>query len=592
MYCVACVSRAGKTGAALVTAGFAVALMLAGAAPAYAIPSPELVVGSLSSISQLIALGSALLGGGAAAFGARALSRGKGATVSPWPVRIAFGFMIVFAASAALNTYQYITQRNENQSRLEANLQRPMPNIGGQALDPTLKEVSYGEQLRHPRGISTADLEKVVEAKARGEANDFILLDIRESAETEMGTLPGAQIVRFPDIAKANLDLAGKKPIVFCHNGNRGYETCEALAKLGIDCRFLVGGLEKWLVEGRSLTGLKARTLADLRAVPSYKNQSVLLDTPAVHDLIDNENAVFVDVRYPGEFASSPLPGAINLPIRPTPTNQLKSRIAQLPHRPIVAPCYDRRSCFFAEVLGLELDRAGLDFRGRYTVPSEYFTTSPPRPYIKEWLAEAHKSWWAKAADALAATLSAAANHTGLIAAILLLALLSRLMVLPVSMKSERDQIKSHALADELSALKAKLKSDPRRLARAMSSFYKRNGLTPVRNLLGLLFLPVMALSVTAVQHAASEHGGGQLWIPNIAERDPMLVLPVLFAALIALYLDVAFARTRVQRALIWLITLPVLTATGTLLSAAADVYMIASAALLLVQRAIVSGQF
>src|SRR3954467_7179164 len=78
MYCVACVSRAGKTGAALVTAGFAVALMLAGAAPAYAIPSPELVVGSLSSISQLIALGSALLGGGAAAFGARALSRGKG----------------------------------------------------------------------------------------------------------------------------------------------------------------------------------------------------------------------------------------------------------------------------------------------------------------------------------------------------------------------------------------------------------------------------------------------------------------------------------------------------------------------------------
>src|SRR4051812_44373429 len=104
MFRVPCVSRAGKTGAALV--GVAVAMMVAGADPAYAIPSPELVVGSLSSISQLIALGSAILGGGAAAFGARALSRGKGAKVSPWPVRIAFGFMIVFAASAALNTYQ------------------------------------------------------------------------------------------------------------------------------------------------------------------------------------------------------------------------------------------------------------------------------------------------------------------------------------------------------------------------------------------------------------------------------------------------------------------------------------------------------
>ena len=64
MYRVACVSRAGNTGAAVVTAGFAIALMVAGAEPAYAIPSPELVVGSLSSISQLIALGSAILGGG------------------------------------------------------------------------------------------------------------------------------------------------------------------------------------------------------------------------------------------------------------------------------------------------------------------------------------------------------------------------------------------------------------------------------------------------------------------------------------------------------------------------------------------------
>ena len=158
-------------------------------------------------------------------------------------MRIAFGFMIVFMASAALNTYQYTTQRNERQTRLEANLQRPMPNIAGKSLDATLKEVSYGDQLKHPRGIATGDLEALLNAKMRGERDDVIFLDIRESAETEMGTLPGAQIVRFPDIAKAKLDLAGKTPILFCHNGNRGFETCEALAKLGIDCRFLVGGL-------------------------------------------------------------------------------------------------------------------------------------------------------------------------------------------------------------------------------------------------------------------------------------------------------------------------------------------------------------
>ena len=97
---------------------------------------------------------------------------------------------------------------------------------------------------------------------------------------------------------------------------------------MGIDCRFLIGGLEKWLVEKRPLTGLKARTLSDLRAVPAHRNQSVLLDTNQVRELMEKENAVFVDARYPGEFKSDHLPNAINLPIRPTPTAEFKAKIA------------------------------------------------------------------------------------------------------------------------------------------------------------------------------------------------------------------------------------------------------------------------
>src|SRR3954447_10065277 len=44
----------------------AFALCLLGTGQAFAIPSPELVVGSFVSISQLFALASAILGGGAA----------------------------------------------------------------------------------------------------------------------------------------------------------------------------------------------------------------------------------------------------------------------------------------------------------------------------------------------------------------------------------------------------------------------------------------------------------------------------------------------------------------------------------------------
>jgi rhodanese-related sulfurtransferase/membrane protein insertase Oxa1/YidC/SpoIIIJ/phosphohistidine swiveling domain-containing protein len=565
----------------------AVALCLVGTGSAFAIPSPELIVGSFTSISQLFALGSALLGGGAAVATMRMRTRGAQTRTS---LAVLLGALVVLVASLGLNVYQYLSQSADRQARLEATLTRPMPNLGGKSLDPDLKEASYDEQLRHPRGISTEDAEKLLAETLRGQHPDVVFLDIRESAEAEMGSLPGAVRVRFPDIVSSKLDLAHKKPIVFCHNGNRGFETCAKLAAMGIDCRFLVGGLEKWLVEQRSLTGLDARTLDDLRALPSYRNQTVLLDTSEVHKLVDEQGAVFVDVRYPGEFASGALPGAINLPIRPTPTEALKTRIAQLPHQPIVVPCYDRRSCFFAEVLGLELTRAGYDYRGKYTLPWEYFTASKPRPYIQEWLEQAHKSWWTKASEHLADAIVRLGGWIGIVPAILLLAILSRLLVLPFSVKAERDQIKSRAVADELAALKQRLAGDGPRLTRAIGRFYQRHGLTPMRNLIALLFLPIMALALTAVQRAVSTDSEPLGWIVDLSERDRWFVLPIAFAGLITLYIDMAFVRSRTQRIGLWAAVFPLFIATGALFSAGTDVYLVMSAALLIVQRLCVNG--
>jgi membrane protein insertase Oxa1/YidC/SpoIIIJ/rhodanese-related sulfurtransferase/phosphohistidine swiveling domain-containing protein len=585
--CVASTAGGGNLRCVSVRLAVGAAVVLAGTGSAFAIPSPELIVGSFTSISQLFALGSALLGGGAAVATMRMRARGAQTRTA---FAILIGALVVLVASLGLNVYQYTSYAAEKQTRLEATLMRPMPRAGGLSLDPTLKEVSYDDQLKHPRGISTGDAEKLLAETLRGEHPDVVFLDIRETAEAEMGSLPGATRVRFPDITSAKLDLAHKKPIVFCHNGNRGYETCARLAEMGIDCRFLVGGLEKWLVEKRSLTGLNARTLDDLRALPSYPNQTVLLDTPDVHKLVARDGAIFVDVRYPGEFATGALPGAINLPIRPTPSEALKARIAQLPHKPVIAPCYDRRSCFFAEVLGLELMRAGYDYRGKYTLPWEYVLPSTPRPYIQEWLDEAHRGWWTKASDALADALVWLGGWIGVVPAILLLALLSRLLVLPFSVKAERDQIKSRAVADELAALKARLKGDAPRMTRAISRFYRQHGLTPMRNLVALLFLPIMAIALTAVQRAVATDGEPLGWIVDLSARDRWFVLPIVFAGLITLYIDMAFVRTRTQRLGVWAAVCPVFIATGALFSAGTDIYLVMSAALLIVQRLYVSG--
>ncbi len=86
--------------------------------------------------------------------------------------------------------------------------------------------------------------------------------------------------------------------------------------------------------------------------MPRHRNQGALLDTPQVRDLVEYEEAVFVDPRHPGEFAAGHLPGAVNLPLQSTPTAALKRTLSDLPKRPIIVPCYDRRSCAFGEVLG------------------------------------------------------------------------------------------------------------------------------------------------------------------------------------------------------------------------------------------------
>lgn len=311
------------------------------ATAAAAIPSPELVIGSAASISQLFAFGTALIGGGAVLAGRRA------GAVNKYDIRarkrmLIVGSSLFFVALilAGLNIFQYQNAKQERLSRLQATLNRPAVIV-----DTNLRETSFSDQS----SISTQEAAK---ALAGG---DVLFIDVRETAENQMGTIPGARHIRFPDVDLDDPRFEGRQVILLCHNGNRSSETCEKLAALGIDCRFIIGGIEKWIVEGRPFTDETVRTLSDLRAIPEYANRDQLLDTPDVSTLVAEQGVQFIDVRYPGDFAQGHLPGAINLPMRATPTDELASLIAALPDKPIVAACYDRRGCFISQVLGYEL---------------------------------------------------------------------------------------------------------------------------------------------------------------------------------------------------------------------------------------------
>jgi rifampicin phosphotransferase len=559
------------------TGVLALGVWLVSCAQAHAIPSPELIVGSLSSLSQLGALLAATLGGGALL----ASARGNHAAKSARRAWIAVGALgLVAGLLAGILVWHIADRAADRQARLEATLLRPARQPGQQIADPTLKELSFRDQQKHPLGMTTSDAAHVLGSPSH------MMVDVREDAEIEMGSLPGVKPIRFPDFNAEDPAYQGKTLVFFCHNGNRSHETCEALKAKGIDCRFIVGGLEKWVVEKRAMTGLQSRTLADLRAIPTYPNRDRLLDTPEVKTLITRDNAQIVDVRYPGEFATGHLPAAVNIPLRRLSRVDLDQQLTSLPRTPVILPCYDRRSCFFAEVMGLELTRAGHAVAGRYTEPFAYFVPAPRPPHVEAWIADTNRSLWQKARDSLTAGVLRVANIMGLPLALLLLALASRFAILPFAIKSERDQMIAQMTAHEVDALKSRLSNDPIRLRRALSDYAKRHNLTPLRNLAALAFLPVLALSVLAAGDAAKAKPVALAWVPDLAAPDPRVALPLMFAALFTLYCIAAIARTQRQALLTAVIAIPTLAIMTAKLPAAAALYLNISAALLIAQRA------
>ncbi|PRZ46163.1 PEP/pyruvate-binding domain-containing protein [Tritonibacter scottomollicae] len=550
---------------------------------AHAIPSPELVLGSVSSLSQILAVVVATVSGFGAIIASRLGLKSRNGN-RRYPAKTITALVLVAAGLGFANHWQWQQHKSDELQRLQATLVRPAQFDGTEIKDATLKETSYTAQETHPQGITTTDAARLL---GQGRVKFY---DIRETAENAMGTLPGATHVRFPDFRQSPPVAPGDQVVLFCHNGNRSSETCAELAKLGIDCRFISGGIEKWIVEGRPFSDSRVQSLSDLRAIPEYPNKSRLLSTADFTSLINADALQIVDTRYPGDFETGHLPGAINIPLRALTTEDLEHRIAQLRDVPTVAACYDRRSCFMSQVLGLELTQAGIPFEGRYTVPWEYFVAPAPKPHVANWLSEQQTGLWDRAVQALSDALLWGHNRAHFLVSLLVLALMSRVLVLPIALKSERDQITLRAHKPALEDLKSRLAHDPMRKARAIRAFYADLGLTPMRNMAALLFLPVMMLGLQAAEHASGGIKEGFLWISDLGAPDPTWIAPVLTCLLAGVYLLLAIAKSR-RSGILWVcLGVPALFVLTMGLSAAGNLYLCISLLGLLAQYLYVSG--
>ena len=506
----------------------ALGFQLVCASPLWAIPSPDLVINFFASTAQLLGLATVVLGGLAASSRRR---HGKtGRRGSPWAFRIV---LALFLVSLAANLLQFSLNLDERNARLTTNLWRSSQEEGKPVGDVNLKSLSFSDQEKHPNGVSTDEIAKITE-----NPDVYNLIDVREPEEAEMGMIRGAWHRRYPDLQadRTGLVKEGKETILLCESGNRSSELVGVFATEKIPCKFMVGGYEKWVAEGRPLHGEQPRTGGEIRDIPDYPNKLTLLDTPEVVALVEKEEAIFVDVRYPGDFALGHLPKALNLPMRKMKKDELAAGLAAIPRKPVIAPCYDKRSSFFGMVLGLRLHRLGYDFRGRYTVPHEYAVLPKEKEHVAQWKEQQQgKTLLATAAKPLDAALNALDEWTGHLAvAIVLLVIILRLAFLPLTLKSDRDTLIGRKIAPRIRELKAKLADDPGRLARAVTTIQRREGMRPGRNAMASVCqLIVFLLLFNVVNNASKSSDQGVAWIPSLASADPLYILPVLVSVLI-----------------------------------------------------------
>ena len=572
---------------------YSASLLMLCSSTAWAIPSPDLVINLTASLAQVAGIASVLMGG---LFVSRKKPARRGA--QPQGNRTLFvGVIGVLAVSAILNVWQFARQSDFRAQQLSANLYRKATENGKEVGGVSLKTLSVSEQVNSNRGISTEELSSMYGLEntrtIRQPMSPVTLIDVREDEEVEVGRIPGAKHIRYPDLLKNPELLKGDSNVVLlCYSGNRSSELTGALAERGLETRFMIGGYEKWMAENRALDVVSGDRQT-LREIPQYKNRDTLLETKEVIDLVQNQDAVFIDVRYPAEFETTHLPGAINLTVRAEASESLQRKIAAIPDKPVIGVCYDRRSCFYSQILGLKLSRQGVDFAGRFTVPHEY--TAPAsgsgKQYVADWNANNQASLFGLMRMKAGQKLSALVDSTGSILFVLFVVVLAvRIPLLPLFIKMERDRLVLKRLAPALRRIKKRHVGDMTARGAATNQLHSEHKITPMVTLVGsLLNLALLFLMFNIINVQSAGWTVPLLWTESAAQPDGKGILPAMIAVMI-LVLAVSMYRplSKLKTGLIILgtgfITLLVIP-----LNAAVNVYLALSMAVVLLQSVMVA---
>lgn len=216
-----------------------------------------------------------------------------------------------------------------------------------------------------PLSISNENFKNVLQ----GDKNSFVILDARENIEYENGYFPGSNHIRFADLRAGEWAQLPKDKVIyiFCWSGIRGKEVAEFLRTKNIVGVYLETGANGWYEFGGTWEGnIKfAQKYTDLKFQKVFTTEEVKKYV--------KEGVVLVDSREPAKFQRSHIKGSLSIPILFTPSADLEKTFAQVPvGKKVITICDEYVNCFDAKLTGVELEKRGYTFLGRYNKPWEY----------------------------------------------------------------------------------------------------------------------------------------------------------------------------------------------------------------------------
>lgn len=109
--------------------------------------------------------------------------------------------------------------------------------------------------------------------------------------------------------------------------------------------------------------------------------------------------------------------------------------------------------------------------------------------------------------------------------------ILIRLVLWPLNQKAMRSMTAMQAIQPQLTAIQERYKEDPQRLQQEMFKLYKENNVNPFGGCWPMLLpYPMLVAVFFVLQNTIELRGVSFLWMPDLAQHDPLYIIPILMA--------------------------------------------------------------